>query len=208
MSILVIDIETLPIQPTEELEKLLEHKLRNLSTAEEKEARRTHLRFLDPTYAQICAIAVLNETDAGEVREKVFTNEEGEEVLLQQFAAFIHSYTGTFVHFNGLGFDVPFIMAKCGQYGIELSQRFCNLTRFRTNPHYDIFAVYGCWGVFKPSLAEVCYSFGIPSPKDILQGKPVVEFLKTATIEEIQEYCMGDVRATHELYKRISAIYR
>lgn len=208
MSVLVIDVETLPKDQDEKLQHLIEHKLRNLSTLEEKEARRTQLRFLDPVYNKICAIGTLNESDDGRIKEKVFFSRDDEFQMLTDFAKYVENYKGTFVHFNGLGFDVPLIMAKCAEYGVLLPQRFCTLTRYRTNPHYDIMQVYGCWGAFKPSLNELAYTFGLESPKDILGGKSVVEFLQAATDEEIKEYCMGDVRVEHQLFKKIHAIYQ
>ena len=41
-----------------------------------------------------------------------------EQEVLTQFMALLHQYK-TIISFNGIGFDIPFIKAKCDAYGIE-----------------------------------------------------------------------------------------
>jgi predicted PolB exonuclease-like 3'-5' exonuclease len=199
--VIVFDIETIPRQLDEKMQMLLKYKLRNLPNNEEKEVKATQHRFLDPCYAEIKAIGVLT-TDAEEVSEIVIMGPE--EYIITSFFDTIANSQNLFVSFNGFGFDIPFILSKAMLYGIKpTNARFCNLIRYRNSPHFDIMQVFSSWGVFKPNLRELSNLFGVGDSKDILEDKTTVEFLKTASDEEIAEYCMGDVRVTYELFKKI-----
>ena len=45
-------------------------------------------------------------------------SKEDEQEVLEQFMSLLHQYK-TIISFNGIGFDIPFIKAKCTTYGIE-----------------------------------------------------------------------------------------
>ncbi len=196
------DVETIPTVLGEKLTKCLEHKLRNISDADEKEAKRTLYRFLDPCYCTIKTIATLYTQNYTDIYEEVFLGSERD--IIVAFFEKIKSFKGLFVTFNGFGFDIPLILAKASIYGIKITNiRFSNLIRFRSEPHYDVMAMFGNWGCFKPSLRELSIAFGIDDPKDILEDALVTDFLNTASNEKIAEYCMGDVRATFEIFKRL-----
>lgn len=204
MNLFVFDIETTPIQD-ETLDKLLEEKV-SLLKDDEKELQRKRHRFLNPVYAKVLAIGsiyVVSET--GKVREKVFYGDE--KSILEQFSNYLSKFQGLFIHYNGMDFDVPFLLARMAVHGIQPpSRRFCNLTRFRNDIHYDIMQVFSCWKVWGVRLSEICYIFDVQNPKDILEGKEVTDFLLTATEDQIKEYVMGDVRSSYEVYKKLSEI--
>jgi predicted PolB exonuclease-like 3'-5' exonuclease len=206
-SVIVFDIETLPNDLDDTMYYLLEHKVRNV-VEEKKEQEMLHYRFHEPPYARICAISVIWSKDGETVtQEKLFFNRNDEKQILEEFIKFIKNFTGRFVHFNGLDFDVPFILYKCCQYGIEPPQRFCNLIRFRSEPHFDLMQILTAWGKFRISLAEALVTFGIKNSKNVLQGKDTLLFLLSATNDEIKEYSMEDTKSTFELYKKVHLIY-
>jgi len=206
LSVLTFDIETLPIED-KSLDKLLEYKIRNLPE-DEKEIKKNQHRFLNPVYARVAAIGVLYQKIDGSLIKKVFLGDEID--ILNGFSNYLKKFRGLYVHFNGMGFDVPFILARMAVHGIQPpNERFCNLVRYRTNPHYDVMSVLCSWreyGTFGVSLREVAYIFGVEDPKNILGDKDVTQFLLNGTEEQIKEYVMADVVATYEIYKKLSKI--
>ncbi len=146
----------------------------------------------------------------GNVHEKVFFSRDNEEEVITNFINYISKFNGLFVHYNGLDFDVPILLMKCAQYGIEPSRRFCTTIRFRTDPHYDLMQILTNWGKFGIGLQEALIAFGIKDSKEVLKDKDIdiIEFMKTASDEEISEYCMEDVRSTYELFKKVYQVYQ
>lgn len=205
-SVLALDIETFPVSgDPEAADEMLEYKLRSYEGDQKEQMRQKYL-FLNPAYAKVLAIGtVYSKEDGTPLIEKSFIGEEAD--LLSRFSRYLSNFKGVYVHFNGLDFDVPFSLARMAVHGIQPpNQRFCNLIRFRSDPHFDVMQLLCFWRSFGISLREACRMFGIPDPKDILGGKPVTEFLRTASPEETHEYVMGDARAAYFLYKKLSPI--
>jgi len=201
-SIMVLDIETLPNKLDENMSKLLDHKVRNEEESK-KERKKLEYRFHEPAYARICCISTYYHNPIkGVDQERTFFSRDNEKEVLENFINYISSFKGVFVHFNGLDFDIPFILFKCCQYGIEPPPRFCNLIRFRTDPHFDIFQLLNAWGKFRLSLAEACEVFGIKNSKDELHGLDTLTFLSQASDEDIQIYNKADVFSTFKLYQK------
>jgi len=203
-----LDIETLPKELDDRMLFLLNKKVQN-EPEEKKERRKLEYTFHEPQYAKVCSIGTLYSADGENIsQEDIFFSRDDEKGVIEAFIHHISRFQGIFTHFNGLDFDVPFILAKCVQYGIDPPSRFCNLIRFRTNPHYDLMQVYTAWGKFKVNLAELLITFGVTNSKDILDYQDTLSFLQTASDEDIQKYNMADVRSTFEAYKKISKIYK
>ena len=205
---IILDIETKPRERDKTLQALLDYKMRNIVDVKEREAKEISYTFRNPIYTQVVCIGTLYVNAVEEVKEKVFFSKDNEEEVINSFMTYISKFTGLFVHFNGLDFDVPILLAKSAIYGIQPPQRFCNTIRFRSDPHYDIMQIFTNWGRFGNSLEELLITFGIKNSKELLEGKNVLEFMKTRSNEDIVKYCMEDVRSTYELYKKISKVYQ
>jgi DNA polymerase elongation subunit (family B) len=203
----VFDIETHPNDLTPEMEALLNHKVRNVAE-ENKEIEKLRYRFRLPAYSRMTCISTLYDVGDGIEHKYEFMNKENEKGILSAFIEYITQWNGRYIHFNGLDFDVPYILFKCAQYEIDPPQRFCNLIRFRTDPHYDIMQVLSAWGKFPISLAEAALSFNVPNSKDELQGTDTLNFLLTASDADILKYNKADVKTTYELFKKVYKVYR
>lgn len=206
-SFLVFDIETRVKTGDEKLDELLEHKLRN-TPPEEYDLKKEKYQFLNPVYAEVVAISTVyaKSLDDPNPTKKVFVGEEFE--ILSKFSEYLYKFQGLYVHFNGLDFDVPFLLFRMAVHSITPpNQRFCNLIRFRTDPHYDLMHVLGFWRNFPISLQEACHAFGIEDPKVNLKGKSTTEFIRTATQEELCEYSIGDAVAEFKLFKKVYPIF-
>ncbi|HQV32322.1 MAG TPA: hypothetical protein PKV71_10620, partial [Calditrichia bacterium] len=56
--------------------------------------------------------------------------------ILEEFNKVCASIKGIFIHYNGLGFDVPFILQRMAHHNIRpANPRFTNLRRFSSDPH-------------------------------------------------------------------------
>ena len=72
-----------------------------------------------PTSSNIYLIGCLRKKGETLVIDQFFAeNKEDEKNVLIQFMDLLHQYK-TIISFNGIGFDIPFIKAKCDTYGIE-----------------------------------------------------------------------------------------
>lgn len=72
-----------------------------------------------PTSSCIYLIGCLRREDSNLIVEQFFAeNKEDEEELLSQFMDTLNRHK-TIISFNGIGFDIPFIKAKCDVYQIE-----------------------------------------------------------------------------------------
>ena len=202
----VFDIETHPNKLTSEMEALLDNKVRHVQD-DRKEIEKLRYRFRLPAYSHMLSVSTLYDIGDDTPHTQDFFSRDDERSTLQGFIDYISQWNGKYVHFNGLDFDVAYILFKCAQYGIDPPQRFCNLVRFRTDPHYDIMQVLSAWGKFPISLAEAAIAFNIPNSKDELHGTDTLSFLLTASDEDIIKYNKADVMTTWELFKKVYAVY-
>ena len=128
------------------------------------------------------------------------------------------------VTFNGRNFDCPFLMLRSAVLGIRPSINMMAGTRWEFKvggstgdrysgaEHIDLldkltfnagFDKVGATRKF--NLNFYTKSFGIASPKSqTIAGDKVPIFYAEGRTREIAEYCMRDVRATSELYRKMA----
>jgi hypothetical protein len=215
MSRVVIDIETLgfPFESFDEVRQ--EYLLKFAETDAEREEAVRRLS-LYPTTAQVIAIGMLNpDTNHGKVifqaeeRIDIFSEDEqvqfvscSEEEILRQFWNDVTRYD-QFVTFNGRGFDCPFLLLRSAILRIKPSR---NLMPYRYEPsiHCDLLDQLTFYGATRKfSLDFYCKSFGIESPKSHgITGLDLGRLFGEKRFRDIADYCLGDVRATAELFRR------
>jgi DNA polymerase elongation subunit (family B) len=215
MSRVVIDIETLgfPFESFDEVRQ--EYLLKFAETDAEREEAIQKLS-LYPTTAQIIAIGMLNpDTNHGKVAFQAqgpidtFSEDEqahfvscSEEEILGQFWNDVTKYD-QFVTFNGRGFDCPFLLLRSAILRIKPTR---NLMPYRYDPtiHCDLLDQLTYYGATRKfSLDFYCKSFGIESPKSHgITGLNLGRLFNEKRFREIADYCLGDVRATAELFRR------
>lgn len=203
---LIFDIKTLPKELDKDLEWLLYYKLRN-TVEEEKEQKKLQYLFHEPQFAKAVSISVIWFDKDGNIKENIFFSRDDEKEIVNQFFDFIKNFKGRFITYNGLDFDVPFLLYKCVKFDIIPSDHFCNVLRFKTFPHYDLMQILTFWGKFKISLDEVLNDFNIKNYKDLINKKNIFSFMLNASDEEIKTYSLEDVRSTYELYKKVINIF-
>ena len=111
-----------------------------------------------------------------------------------------------YVHYNGMGFDIPFLIVRAAHYGIEINNwNFKDLRRFSYKSHIDLMMFLCNWNSYNAvSMDIACRSFGIPSPKEgEVKGDTVSKAFEKGNIDAVNEYVMRDVEATHQLYDKL-----
>jgi predicted PolB exonuclease-like 3'-5' exonuclease len=198
--LLVLDIETIPdarFHHSDEFPKLLHH--------------------------QVIAVAWLSasyiadgDTSRFEIDGANCCGEVGssEKELISELFDFIEGVQPRLVTFNGRGFDLPVLRYRALQYGISAPWYSKGATkwenydqRFRPEWHCDLMDVLSGYGASKAAkLGEMCDLLGIPC-KSEFDGSDVMGRYRAGQIQEIRDYAVSDVMATHALFLKY-ALFR
>jgi DNA polymerase elongation subunit (family B) len=143
------------------------------------------------------------ESDADGIKFKPMAEKE----MLEQFWKLCESYQ-EFVSFNGMGFDVPFLMIRSAIHNVRpsknlMSNRYLGSQKFDAK-HIDLMDQLSFYGAMrkKGTLHLWCRAFGIKSPKaGGVTGDDVGKLFKDKEYLKIAKYNSGDLVATRELYK-------
>ncbi len=225
MAAVVFDIETSGFSPEVFDSVQIDYLLKG-AEKEENEEKRQHVRDelikqlnLWPLTAQVVAIALLNVESGNGISlyisdkesetekkdgERIFTYISGDEKkVLEKFWEYITRFDD-FVTFNGRSFDCPFLMLRSALLGIRPSRDLMIGTRYQTPHHTDLLEELTYHGTTRKfNLDFYCKSFGIESPKSHgITGYDINDYFRTKRYTEIADYCLGDVMATAQLYKK------
>ena len=212
---IVFDIETLGL-PLESFDEQQQAYLTKFASTPEEMTEAIQKLNLSPFTARIIAVGMVNpESNQGKVlyqgkdKERTFTEDGTVELVscsehdvLTGFWETIAHY-GQFITFNGRTFDCPFLMLRSAMLGIRPSKNLMPY-RYSAAEHCDLMDQLTFYGAFrKYNLDFYCKGFGIKSPKsEGITGLDLGPLFQQGKFREIAEYCLGDVRATTELYHR------
>jgi DNA polymerase elongation subunit (family B) len=215
MSRVVFDIETLGL-PFESFDGKQQEYLLKFAKTEEERVEAVQKLNLTPLTARVLAIAMLNpDTGVGKVYyqgpgDRREASADGmlefvpldEPALLGEFWKAVALYDQV-ITFNGRAFDGPFLMIRSAMLGVKPTRNLVPY-RYESRNHCDLLDQMSFYGATRKfNLDFVCKSFGIRSPKEKgITGLDMRELYEARRYREIAEYCMDDVRATAELYKR------
>lgn len=215
MSRLVIDIETLgfPFESFDEVQRLY---LLKFAETDDERTEAIQKLSLYPTTAQIIAIGMLNpDTDRGKVlfqadqKIDTFSNDghihfvSGSETeIVAEFWNDVTKYE-QFITFNGRGFDCPFLLLRSAILHIKPTRNLLPY-RYESSVHCDLLDQFTFYGALRKfTLDFYCKSFGIESPKSHgITGLDLGRLFGEKRFRDIAEYCLGDLRATAELFRR------
>jgi len=215
MARVVIDIETLGY-PLESFDEVRQEYLLKFAESEEEREQAIQKLSLYPTTAQVIAIGMLNpDTNRGKVMYQ--SDEPGEtfsedgqihfiscpeEEILANFWNDVTKYD-QFITFNGRGFDCPFLLIRSAILQVKPSRDLMPY-RYNASVHCDLLDQLTFYGATRKfSLDFYCKSFGIESPKAHgITGLDLGRLFGEKRFREIANYCLGDVKATAELFSR------
>jgi uncharacterized protein YprB with RNaseH-like and TPR domain len=216
-NILFLDIETVPCTPdfsgaSPELRDFWEKKSRSLREKEEKSLEESWPSA--GIYAEFGKIIVISAgffalSEGKRVfRIKSFYGDD-EKTLLESFAMMLNKHFNEARHLlcahNGKEFDFPFIARRMLINGMRIPQI---LDASGKKPwevkHLDTMELwkFGDWKSYT-SVALLAYIFGIPTPKDDIDGSQVSKvYYEDKDLERIERYCRKDVITVAQLFLR------
>lgn len=225
---IIIDIETIgeDYESLDETTKeVMTHWMRSESR-DEQEYERELVQIKDgmgfcPLTGEIVVIGMLNpETqkgmiyfqDRGKVKEKMEENgisyiPMAEKEILEEFWKIAGSYD-EFVTFNGMRFDIPFILVRSAINKVKptknlMANRYLSLQRIGAK-HVDLLDQLTFYGSTRRrwNLHLWCRAFGIESPKaQGVTGDDVSRLFKEEKYLDIAKYNSRDLFATAKLYE-------
>ncbi len=215
MNRIVFDIETLAY-PFDSFDTEQQAYLLKFAHTDEEKTEAIQRLSLTPFTARVIAIGMLNpDSNQGKVLfeapdRKPTYSEDGlvefypcdESEMLKEFWKTIARYA-QFITFNGRAFDCPFLLLRSAALGIKPSRNLMPY-RYTWAEHCDLMEQLTFSGATRKfNLDFYCRAFGIKSPKaNGITGLDMGRLVEEGRHREIAEYCLGDVRATTELFHR------
>ena len=202
---LVVDIETVGQDP-DTIPARAREILLDVETEEER-LRVLDCLGLDPCTGRIICIGVYwIELD----KSRAYCHEDERELLANFWNDLGQIRPQKYVTFNGKSFDFPYINIRSAINGVPIPRDVVlDTRRFSTDRHFDVREVMTNYERYKKGTLEFfCEIFGVPSPKNGINGKNVGEYFKAGKLDEIAKYCLGDCKATGQLYLKLRNYYR
>lgn len=167
-------------------------------------------RLPAPPHHRVVVIGCLLFDDQYRVqRLGVIGEGEDEASMLVEFARYLDRYRPDLVTFNGRGFDLPVIAARCLRHGVALRHYYRSRdVRYRFTPegHFDLMDFMADFGAAKPCkldiLAKLC---GMPGKVGV-DGKDVGPLVHAGRLGEVRDYCLCDVAQTAAVFLRVQLL--
>ena len=217
--ILFLDIETIPAHPdfqsAPEIEQALWRKKSDSLFREERHPEETYERAgIYAEFGRVICIScgrIRNGQDENSIRLDIrsFSGED-ENLLLQNFSRFLHKIQTIQLRLcahNGKEFDFPYLSRRMLINGILLPKILDNAGKKPWEiQHFDTLELWK-FGDYKhyTSLELLAFCFGIPNPKNNLDGSMVAKtWYIDKNLSAIQKYCESDVYTLAQVFLRMS----
>jgi len=202
---LALDIETVPAAELNEYSEAVQEKIQQkISRQQDRNPDYNYQLFASTNgdFGKIICLSMAYVKDEKIKLKSLYGSDEYK--LLTEFNQ-IAKTVDKFIHYNGLGFDMPFILQRMMHHGIRPStKRLTNLRKFSTEPHFDLMMVYYNWDWSKVmSLGLLAELHGMPSPKGDLSGDKVYEAYRNGEWKRIVRYCEFDTATTVNLWNKL-----
>ncbi|MBS3150543.1 ribonuclease H-like domain-containing protein [Candidatus Woesearchaeota archaeon] len=186
MDHLVIDIETVPLEITDET---IKEYLMDKQVSKE-------MRSLNPLYSKIVCIVLKGR---GEI---ILTGDEND--ILGKFWNIAREYK-TFITHNGYGFDIPFIVVRSAINKIKFSSIIqMNKFNMANSNHFDTLLFFNQNGVFTSTRLDViARTLGIDVGENRFDGREVERLYREGKMDAIIKHCREDVEITEKVYLRL-----
>lgn len=221
MSILFLDIETIPQHPSfdtcpEEVKKLWARKAANLKHEPEESVEDLYKRAgIYAEFGQIICIStgfVHKVNDIETLRIKSFYGHD-EQALLSEFGDLLRnrfsSTDSRLCAHNGKEFDFPFLARRMVINGVPLPGILDIAGKKPWEVNFLDTMEMWKFGDFKSytPLNLLTHVLGVPSPKDDIDGSQVWSvYWIEKDLERIMRYCEKDVEALANVYRRMRGL--
>jgi hypothetical protein len=230
---LVLDIETVPRDLRGESRKLQEYvwerALRRGGEAEpplsldeylgaaDAEACRPvrerveHFMTLRPEFGRVVCIGLGHDARGqGDLQLKALTARaaEDEPRILEGFWEVVRGrHDWRLVTYNGLAFDVPFILRRSIYLGVA-STTTLPTRPFALESHFDVLRALSNWErTDAVRLDVVAELLGLSKSPPGMDGSQVHGLWQAGRFEAIEAYCLGDVRLVYDIFLRIEPYF-
>lgn len=212
MERLVFDIETVGTTWESLDPAVQESLLRPADTDEERQEVRDSLGLF-PVTAQIACVALYSpEQDHAAVCFQAPNS--GVETVREEKAVFVPctekelltrfweaaGRAKQIITFNGRGFDCPFLLVRSAANRVRPTIDL--MPNRYSNQHVDLMDQFTWFGAFRRrfSLEVWCKALGVEQPKREVRGSDVAGLYAAGEYMTIARYCLGDARATAQLF--------
>jgi hypothetical protein len=204
---IALDIETVPAANLDEYSETVQDKIAQKLERIQERNPDFDFKYFASTHGDFGKIICIS---LGYIQDEEFIKLKSiyghdEYSILEEFNKIINGFTGVYIHYNGLNFDIPFILQRMAHHGVRpANNQFTILRRFSTEPHFDIMMWYYNWDMSKVlPLGVLAELHNIPSPKEDLSGDKVYQAYKNNEWGRICEYCERDVATTLNLWNKL-----
>ena len=217
--ILFIDIETIPAYPNlesaPEIEQWLWRKKSVSLFREERSPDETYERAgIYAEFGRVICIScgrIRSKPDSTNLRLEIRSFAGGNEhTLLQNFSKFLTKHQSKQLRLcahNGKEFDFPYLSRRMLMNDIPLPKILDNAGKKPWEvQHFDTLEIWK-FGDYKhyTSLELLAYCFGLPSPKEKLDGSMVAKtWYVDKNLSAIQKYCEADVSTLVHVFLKMS----
>ena len=113
------------------------------------------------------------------------------------------NHISTVVGHNVKDFDLRFLYQRSVINGVRPTFPLRTEARYGGDFVFDTMLSWAGWGN-RISLKRLCAALGIPAKEGDIDGSKIWDYVQAGRYDEICEYCMSDVSATREVYKRLT----
>jgi 3'-5' exonuclease len=129
--------------------------------------------------------------------------------MLLDLTRFLEKHRPTLITYNGRGFDLPVIAARCLRHGVPFGYYYQSKdVRYRFSPegHLDLMDFLSDFGAAKRSRLDVAARLcGMPGKVGVA-GKDVGPLIHAGRLSEVGDYCLCDVVQTAAIFLRLQLL--
>jgi DNA polymerase elongation subunit (family B) len=167
---------------------------------------------LRPEFGHVVCIGMGHDARGrGDLETKALTARAvaDERQILEAFWEVVRSARDwRFVTYNGLAFDLPFLIRRSIYVGVPPSTGL-PLRPYAADSHFDVMRVLANWeradAVRLDIVAEL---LGLQKWPPGMEGSQVLGLWRAGRVEDIEAYCLGDVRLAYEIFLRVEPYFR
>jgi len=210
MDALILDIETLPLEPQRKALEWRSASDKRLGDYLSEHASGSHAikPGLHPLFSEVAVISGMSE---GEILTLDSVSHGGERGILETFANPFRRYEKSLlVTYNGMGFDVPMLAIRAAYHGVKFPSIRTNKWRNGEEGHLDLMQLLsgnGTWPFVSLEIACLAFGVEVPIPSDGSTRKDLLDIaqdqFRKGNPDLLRARCESDVRMTAGLYERV-----
>ncbi|HEU4534233.1 MAG TPA: ribonuclease H-like domain-containing protein [Polyangiaceae bacterium] len=129
--------------------------------------------------------------------------------MLADFARFLDEREPRLITWNGRGFDLPVIAARCFRHGVAFRHYYAKRElryRFSCEGHFDLMDFMADFGATRPAKLDIAArAAGMPGKLGV-DGSDVARLVAAGRLAEVQRYCVTDVVQTAAVFLRLELV--